>query len=209
MAPKFLRRYTDLPALVSLLAGKQLTLLDPRTWDDSNDSHFLSVYKERKKLKTLLALCFTQASETYHHWRIFAPGPSGVCIQFNRARLLAALRGVRGMRTGSVRYLSLPKMRRKRRLKVADLPFTKRHGFGHEHEYRFIYETRTDPLPAYSVPIPLSSISRVTLSPWMHKALLANLRASLRRIDGCAKLSIARSTLIGNDEWKELGAGAR
>ena len=73
--PTYLRRYTDLPALLHMLAAKQLTLLDPKTWDDQNDSFFMSQYKERKKLKTVLALCFSQTAKTYHHWRSFLAAP--------------------------------------------------------------------------------------------------------------------------------------
>jgi len=32
-----LRRYTDLPALIDILARRQITLLSPSTWDDQND----------------------------------------------------------------------------------------------------------------------------------------------------------------------------
>ncbi len=52
-----LRRYTDLPALLHLLKHRKITLLDPSTWDDTNDSYYLLKYKERKGLKTVLALC--------------------------------------------------------------------------------------------------------------------------------------------------------
>ncbi|HNC85208.1 MAG TPA: hypothetical protein PK999_19310, partial [Nitrospira sp.] len=68
MSNASLRRYTDIPALTYLLTKQKITLLDPKSWDDSNDSHYLSLYKQRNKLKSLLALCFTQADETYHHW---------------------------------------------------------------------------------------------------------------------------------------------
>ena len=86
--PTYLRRYTDLPALLNMLSMRQITLLDPKTWDDRNDSFFMSLYKERKKLKTLLALCFAQTPETYHHWRVFSNGSAGVCVVFDRAALL-------------------------------------------------------------------------------------------------------------------------
>jgi hypothetical protein len=59
---KFLRRYTN------LLKEQKITLLDPESWEDKNDSHFMSLYRKKKSLKSVLALCFTQASETFHHW---------------------------------------------------------------------------------------------------------------------------------------------
>jgi hypothetical protein len=85
-----LRRYTDLPALLHMLKHCCITLLDPTTWDDTNDSYYLLKYKEKRKLETVLALCLTQADETYYHWRVFSHGPAGVCIDFHRADLITA-----------------------------------------------------------------------------------------------------------------------
>src|SRR6185437_17104819 len=91
MAEEYLRRYTQLPALLYMLSEKKLTLLDPNSWDDKNDSYFLEQYKLKRKLKTVLALCFSMAQETYHHWSVFADGSAGVCIQFKRYGLLNAI----------------------------------------------------------------------------------------------------------------------
>src|SRR5712691_8091529 len=102
-----LRRYTDIPALIYLLSVRQITLLDPQSWDDKNDSHYLRLYREKKNLKTVLAVCFAQASETYHHWRVFAPGSSGICICFKRADLLAAVKRRVGLLHRDVDYLTL------------------------------------------------------------------------------------------------------
>jgi len=88
MNEDYLKRFTDIPALIYLLKQRAITILDPISWDDTNDSYYLTVYKEKKSLKTLLALCFTETSETYHHWRVFAGGSSGVCITFKREELL-------------------------------------------------------------------------------------------------------------------------
>src|SRR5215471_8920008 len=63
-----------------MLTEKRITLLDPETWDDKNDSHFLRLYRETNQLQSVLALCFSQHGETYHHWRVFASGASGICI---------------------------------------------------------------------------------------------------------------------------------
>jgi hypothetical protein len=201
---EILRRYTDMPALIYLLSEKKLTLLDPESWDDSNDSHYLALYRDKRRLKSVLALCFTQADETYHHWRIFSAGPSGVCIRFKRAELLQAVRKQSGMRLGSVSYLTLPRIRNAT-LKTSQLPFLKRFAFEHEREFRMIFESNNTSLPKLDIAIPLSCIQRVTLSPWLHDTLSPHVKRALRAIDGCAKLDIARSTLIGNDEWKALG----
>jgi hypothetical protein len=40
MEIRFLRRYTDLTALLYLLNTKRITLLDSSSWDDKNDSRY-------------------------------------------------------------------------------------------------------------------------------------------------------------------------
>ena len=55
VSTKYLRRYCDLAALVYLLNARKITLLNPESWDDSNDSYYLSLYKKRKGLKSVLA----------------------------------------------------------------------------------------------------------------------------------------------------------
>ena len=205
---EFLRRYTNIPALIHLLTGKTITLLDPASWDDKNDSHFLALYREKKSLETVLALCFTQTTETYHHWRVFADGSSGVCIMFDKARLLSAMKKRRGVTAKAVRYLKLPEIRQKR-LKVADLPFLKRFPYEDEREFRIVYESKSDKATSLDIDIPIGCIRRITLSPWIPAALTTHLKNTIRRIDGCEGLKIVRSTLIGNEEWKDLGDGAK
>ncbi len=204
MSSKYLRRYTDLPALFYLLTERKLTLLDPQSWDDRNDSHYLALYREKRRLKSVLALCFTQAGETYPYWRVFAPGSSGVCVRFTRSDLLRALKDQSGLRTESVRYLKLAEIRNGT-LETPDLPFLKRYGFKHEDEFRVIYESKTARRTKLDIDIPLHSIDRIKLSPWIHPALYPHVKRMLRSVKGCSALRIRRSTLIGNEEWKTLG----
>jgi len=207
MSEPFLRRYTELPALIHMLRTRQITLLDPQTWDDRNDSHYLSLYKQKKSLKTVLALCFTACSETYHHWRVFAHGTSGVCIRLNRPAVLKALRTHGSIRTGKVKYLTLKQIR-DRHLTVRELPFLKRAAFEPEEEYRVIFESATTANPTRNVSLPLSAIHRITLSPWLHPALSPDVKKIIKSIPGCSGLEVVRSTLIGNTEWKNLGDSA-
>src|SRR4051812_37446876 len=90
---KFLRRYTHLPAAIHLLRTQTLTLLDPTGWDDGNDVFYMEEYKRRKRLKSLLALCLSGAEESYHHWKVFAGHPAGVCIRLRQGMLLRSIRG--------------------------------------------------------------------------------------------------------------------
>ena len=206
MTSKTFRRYTDLPSLIQLLSTGKLTLLDPASWDDKNDSFFLFTYKERRKLKSVLALCFTTASETYHHWRVFSSGPSGVCIHFKSAPLKSALREEK-VQFKQVKYLKVDQLR-KRALTVAQLPFIKRYPFRAEEEFRALWESKTDTCGYLEVPIELSSIARITLSPWLHPNLRKNTVAAIKRIPDCRSIPIWRSTLTGNSDWQNYGKNA-
>lgn len=206
-APAHLRRYTDLPALLHILTSRQITLLDPNFWDDKNDSHFMAVYKERKKLKSLLALCFSEASETYHHWRVFSSGPAGVCIVFDKNRLIEDIGQEPQVSVGSMSYLTMTEARRKA-FQVDELPFVKRFAYKPEREFRALYASLTEEKPSLDLPIRLSSISRISLSPWMHASLSKSTASAIRAINGCEKLRVSRSTLISNEQWKNLASGA-
>lgn len=202
-----LRRYTTLPSLIYMLAEKKLTLLDPNSWDDKNDSYFLQQYKLKRELKTVLALCFSAGPETYHHWSVFAGGSAGVCIQFRRPELLDALQGHEGVRHGEVNYLQI-KDAESRRLEVQELPFTKRYPYLYEHEWRIVYESPTVETSSHDIPVAISCISRINLSPWLPDALKDHVKRTLWAIDGCADLDIFRSTLISNERWKRMGEEA-
>src|SRR5262249_11273369 len=160
-----------------------------RSWNDTNDSYFLTLYRERKNLKSLLALCFTEASETYHHWSVFAAGSSGICMRFKRPRLLSSLKSQEGLRAHSVQYLTLSEIN-KRTLAVPDLPFLKRYPYEQENEFRIIYESRTERRSQLDIPISISSIDKITLSPWIHPNLVSELKHVLRSIEGCRNLRI-------------------
>jgi len=200
-----LRRYTDLPALLYLLRHKKITLLDPKSWDDTNDSYYLLKYKEKKALKTVLALCLTGAEETYHHWRIFSHGSAGVCLNFDRPALIEALTAVRGMALRDVTYRKVREARNRATPPgIAELPFLKRAGFVAEAEYRAVYESKTKTLSYLDVPIRLDSIVKVSLSPWLNKRLSKSVKNAIYAIPGCESLEVQRSTLVGNSEWKKL-----
>lgn len=207
MTKKFLRRYTNLPALLYLLRERKITLLDPASWDDKNDSYFLSLYRQKKQLKSVLALCFTPAFETYHHWRVFAEGSSGACVTFDRDRLLKVVKKQPGVTAKTVEYLTLNDIRDVN-VKTRNLPFLKRSAYGDEREFRIIYESSAETHGALNIDVPLACIERITLSPWIPAALSDHVKSTIKEIDGCQSLKVFRSTLISNESWKALGDSA-
>lgn len=207
MGAAYFYRYTDLPSLIHILKNRQLTLLNPMTWDDKNDSNFVTLYKEKCQLSSVLALCFTRSSETYHHWRIFAPGSSGVRVTFDENHIRQSAIGICGLQLKDVEYVKIADIRNTK-LSREKLPFLKRHPYQHEKEVRLLWESSIDDIKTFPFHITLEAITKVTLSPWMHPSLVDSVKQTLKSIDGCEAMKVDRTTLISNDEWLQHGQAA-
>ena len=72
MSHATLRRYTKLAVALHALRAKVLTLLSPERWEDKNDIAYLRCYQEQLGARAVLALCFADAPEKYHHWKIYS-----------------------------------------------------------------------------------------------------------------------------------------
>jgi hypothetical protein len=199
-ASSALNRYTTLPVLLDILAKRSLTLLSPSTWEDRNDAYFLEQYKEQKGLLSLLALCFSTADQTFHHWKVFSQGISGVCIEFDRQSLIECI-PKRSFLHRNVVYRKLTDLER-RAPHTDELPFIKRAPYADEREFRIVYQSKTKNVDAIEVSLNKKSIRRITLSPWLPKTVANSVISAIRAIDGCEDLKIYRSTLIENERWK-------
>jgi hypothetical protein len=197
----FLNRYTTLPVLLDILVKKQIVLLNPSSWEDRNDSHYLERYKADKKLKTVVALCFAKKRETFHHWKIFSGGSAGVCIEFDKDMLLSPLSNKPGFVLKDVDY-RLIKDVQETRPPISEWPFLKRKPFEDEGEFRIVFESKTEELPVKEVPIPLACIKKVTLSPWMPASVAETCKTVIRSINECQKLQVERSSLLETSSWK-------
>lgn len=207
MPETYYRRYTDIPSLVGMLTNGELTLLEPLTWDDKNDSYYLEQYRLKLKLRSVLALCLSRANETYHHWRIFSPGPAGVCVWFKEQKLKAAVAKVPGLRMKPMEYLTVKNLRSKK-IAVSKLPFVKRFPFKPEDEVRLLWESKTKEQVSLGVPFDSDAIERITLSPWLHTSLADPMKALLKTLPECHRYNVYRSTLVSNAEWKRHGREA-
>lgn len=198
-----LRRYTNLAATLHILRNRCLTLLNPASWDDRNDAFYMARYKERIGASSVLALCFAEASETYHHWRVFSSGSDGVCIEFDKVKLRSVIRHEPSVRAREVDYREINDVRAAP-IEDDDLPFLKRSPYQDEQEYRLLYVSHETTAEFHHLRLPsLSSISRITLSPWMPAALVTSVKETLKEIEGCKTLKIYRSTLVDNERWKK------
>ena len=199
----YLRRYTELPFLIDYLSTKEIVLMSPNSWDDKNDSYYIDRYSEQKSLARVAALCLTESSETYHHWKIFSSGASDVCIEFDKKQLLKHTSDIKGLRSDSVRYYTIDQLK-KCSPEEYELPFIKRHAFKDEMEFRIFWESELVGENMFRVEMPLSTINRIILGPWIPKSVSDHVKEVLKGIPDCKNLQICRSTLIDNERWKKL-----
>jgi hypothetical protein len=203
-----IRRYTELPFLLDFLRTREIALLSPSSWDDKNDAHYLEAYAKAKAKSdaAVRALCMTEASETYHHWKVFSSGSSGMCIVFKKDRLLQWVAAQPVLTAGPVTYKTLNDLRAERPT-LDELPFLKRQAFKDEMEFRlFAMPEGATPGPL-RLAMPLSVIDRIVMNPWLPKTVADHVKATLQSIEGCKSLKVYRSTLVDNEAWKRF-AGA-
>lgn len=201
-----LKRYTELPFALQLLHSRRLTLINPSSWDDKNDSHFVHTYRDRKKLGSVLALCLTEAPQTYHHWKVFTHGASGACIYFDKERLQDWINATDLIEGREVTYRTLLQIQR-RPPKLEDLPFLKRTAYKHESEFRILFCTKKKSVSLQNFDIPLNIVDFILLNPWMPPPTAKAVEDVIHRIEGCENIKVARATIVKNDAW-QLAANA-
>ncbi|MCW5548780.1 MAG: hypothetical protein KIT44_07435 [Opitutaceae bacterium] len=200
--PNFLNRYTTLPFLLDLLKTGRLELRRPESWEDENDAHYLERYQEVKKLKTLRALCFTAGRERFHHWKCFADGSGGVCIEFRRSALISTIRHDGRFRFGSVQYERIDRVATTRP-PVDKWPFLKRLPFEDEKEFRVIFEESSSDDADAVIDVEKAAIRKVTLSPWLPKNVEKSVKEVIRSMEGCEELDVSRSSLLQSAKWRK------
>lgn len=201
------KHYTELPYVLQALQTKELTLVSPKGWDDKNDAFSLEQYRKRRRLRTVLAMCLTQAWQTYHHWRVFTHGASGSCIYFKTAPFVELLSAQRGVIGKPVRYRSFKELRKKPPT-LAELPFLKRIEYEPELEFRVIYESSRDSVRSYTIPFDINLVERVVVNPWLPTSTVASLGDTIRGIPGCQDLAVNRATIVESDEWRSFSIAA-
>jgi hypothetical protein len=199
--PLRLRKYTSLAVAIDLLRNRRLALVDPRNWVDRNDIAYLQEYKRRKALKTLVVSCFTTKAEQYHHWKSFADGTDGVCIQFHGKALIDQLARRAGFRCGLVVY--------KRNNtsdgwspKTSEIPFLKRLAYRDEGEYRILFEDKEDLVEIKELPLDLNCVSRITISPRLAKGLFQAVKEQLSSISSEPRIPIVQSSILDSALWR-------
>jgi hypothetical protein len=187
-----------------MLRDRQITLLDPAKWEDRNDAYYIAEYKRRLNAKRVLALCFTESSERHHHWRVFAGAADGVCLIFNKAKVLAAFDGDGRVTHRPVEYRAIASLQKEAPVDLQRLPFLKRYAFAGEDEYRVVFTDAEEDGEFKRYPLELTCIERITAAAWMPRREFVSARRAVRAIAGCEGIKFERSSLLENERWKGI-----
>jgi len=184
---------------LDLLERKKLTLLNPKLWEDKNDTEVILKYKNLVGVKSIYALCLSSGDETVHHWKTFANGSSGCCIEFSAQKLFNVLKKFPEVKHRRVEYKKLSDIR-DNQVEFVKMPFTKRHPYRCEEEYRLIVENDCD-LDFYEIEIPLNIINKITISQHMPQQIYNTIKTYLQEAFKDPDKRINRSTLYENKRW--------
>lgn len=201
-----LSRFTTLPVLLDMIIKKHLVFSDWKLWEDKNDTELLKIYRERRTAKKVLVLCFLKEHETIHHWKAFADGMCGCCIEFNKKMLISLLSALKkkgeNLSFGPIVYQKLKDVCDGSVGDCAEMiPFKKRWPYRYEKEFRVIWEGSED---SYKITdVDLAMITKITFSPIMPNPLFETLKNYLRNggLGISAETIINLSTVYKNKCW--------
>jgi hypothetical protein len=203
-------RYSSIAYVIDSLARREITLLNPSSWADKNDSLYISLYKQYREVGNVFASCYTLSKETFQHWYIFGGSSAGAFIEYDRTKLEACFETLKvaghKLRYTEVEYLTLEKVE-KAQATLERFPFLKRWGFESEQEYRVIVESDDKNLISYPIKIPIGVINRIVINPWLPRTVVQSLRETIHSINGCENLAVDHSRLIESARW--MAAGVR
>lgn len=185
-ASNILKWYTSFAVAIDMLAARRLTLVSPANWQDTNDIAFLEAYRDRRGVAAVLAACFTQSPEMYHHWQVFS-GNDGVRVDLDKAALLHSLKGNDKYIWKDVEYLTLERISNMGTIDLYNLPFLKRWPFKDEVEFRIIYEDENATSSFHHIPLECDWIKGVTLSPWLPANLIESAKKPSDRFQAATR----------------------
>lgn len=202
-AKKSLRRFTTIGSAIDTLRKKRIAFLDPEKWDDRNDAEFMRLYRNKTKCENLKALCCTESTETYHHWRVFTHSADGCFIDLKKEALVGSVKNNTDYRAGPMEYIRLDEIK-DCEYEARDLPFLKRAGFSAEEEYRIIYTGSCNDDTHY-LDIDLSWVNRIVLNPWLPTTVAESIADTFCEVSGLSDLRVVASKLTNSQTWLKWG----
>lgn len=201
--PRKLARYTSLSSVIDLIINRSIVFTDPNKWDDRNDAENITQYEMTLESQKILSVCFTTANQTYHHWKVFAPGTEGMRIEFHPKKLIGAATDDQRIKFGDVRYVPIRKIESHlASIFPREIPFIKRDVYKDELEYRFIFHSNRTNINHHRMNIELSWIKSITINPWIDRQRSDSIKKLLLQIAEGENIIIHRSTICENISWQ-------
>jgi hypothetical protein len=194
-APAYLRHYTSIENLYSILDSGILRFSDPQDWNDKNDAASLRAFCRKKGAAQARVICLATGLEQIHHWNTYAPegcriefGWRGFNEEINRHKLLC----------GFVEYFPNEELTAAilRDKKTDELPFIKRRPYEDDQEYRIIWYGAAEAAPEINIK---DCISSITLYPNISTPKFEAIKDNLKTKFQIAKVN--RSRLLKFNDW--------
>jgi len=202
--PPILNHFVKFNYLFGILKNREIALTDPSKWEDKNDIFLIEKYKQEKRIKSLFAICFLRAPETYHHWKIYA-GECGACIEFDKRKMVNLFKADKFCEIKKVRYWSATTINDKIKTHEIDielLPYIKRPPYRGEEEIRGIFiKNEKFKEKIYKLKFQTDCINKITISPWVSDAAYNEIKKSIIGYGYDGKI-INHSKLLNADFWQ-------
>ena len=163
---QWLKKYTKLEYLQSILEERRLYLGNPKDWPDKNDSKLIQLYSGASGAFEMRATCLAEAADRFHFWAIFGECEKGVCLWFDKASLLGDIHKDQSLIADKVKYRSSNGLRKLERRLV---PFAKREQYQDEREFRILRVKPARHVAADKFEFSAFSLRRIYLNPWLSR----------------------------------------
>jgi hypothetical protein len=199
--PRWLKKYTKLKYLQRMLELEELHLGSPNTWEDENDAALVKRFSDLTKASTVRATCLTSAPDRFHFWAVFGDREMGVCLWFNRKKLLNDISSDKSLRASDVEYMSTKKL--KANTNVQNLPFAKRLQYSDEQEFRILRSIATHDEANAGFRFSPKSLERIYLNPWLKKVDLTSAKTKVGELlaKDYRHVRLLQSRALANQKW--------
>lgn len=199
----WLKKYTELEYLESILRNRHLHLGDPKTWPDKNDSKLVEMYSKKFNVPDIRGTCLTEAPDRFHFWSIFGKCEEGVCLWFEKNSLLQDIEKDKSLTSRPVKYCTIAQMRD---LDADSVPFAKRAQYSDEREFHIIRKRLEPEGPndqSDKFEFSISSLKGIYLNSWLGSGEVESWTERIKEYldNDFAGVCVKQNKIINSDEW--------
>lgn len=163
---RWLKKYTNLKHLEYILKEKKLYLGAPHEWDDQNDGVCIQLFTELRDIKyRIRATCLTSSPDRFHFWDIYGGRKNGVCLWFDRDKLVGDINNDSTLISNFVEYRSSSDLNN---ILPEQLPFLKREQYRDECEFRVMRTKELQGNDDSKFAFSSFSLKKIYLNPWLN-----------------------------------------